>query len=499
VLGAGSLPAGTSTEPAEDARAVSDDVRGLVNSIVADNAQASTIDASTTSAFTVGWHARASLGVSVQVAFATSTGTASTLSNCLAGAQGTSGDRCVIAISVAVGGTAHALVSPGSGVSTNTCAQAGAALAGPSAAIAVATDGNAQALAKRGSDSAGCASTPTPDASSGATGAAIGVSFTTTGSAASSATSGNSGTSKENGASGSGNEADAATGRSGDAIGVAIAKLGAIALVRSGNSGSALATCAGCTLTSLPTGGTAIATSVSGDTGSSYSLAIAGLVATVTAQSGDTGAATSLTGIDSVTAPASGTGVAAIGRSGQTGDVVAVAVSLDSSVSVNTHSGDTGGVVNTALEGDVCASPALDAVITCTADPSATTPVASDVQSSAPGKSIITVGNVHHETLVPALPGTSSVSTPSGTTSSTASSAVAADATLARTLGPTYQPMTDAAHLQRRHVLSAAARQRNEMALLAPMVFGSGLMVLSFVLVAAAVVRRRKARHMRRS
>jgi hypothetical protein len=470
-------------------------VRGLVGSLVAANQSATTLDSVTTASFTQGWSAHGA--VSTQISFATTSPVAS-LGECLRLAQGPSGDRCVIAISVSVGGTAHAAVSPGSGVPTAGCAAGSPALAGASAAVAIAADGDALAAAKRGDDASGCDTSPAVAPSSGATGAAVGVALTASGSAASTATSGNSGRATAHGANNGGIQADADTGRTGDAIGVAIAKIGAIAVVRSGNSGTALAICVGCTISTLPSGGSAIATATSGATGSSYALAVAGLSATVNTQSGNTGDATSLIGIDPAAAPTAGTGVAAIGRSGTTGDVVAVAVSVDSSVTITTQSGLSGGVVSTALEGAVCASPAADAVITCAAppsdDPAAPPAPQSTVGASGPGHAVITVGTTTHQQDFPALPGTSSVTdTPNSSTDPVVSVGAAAVF-----IGPKYHALRDAAHVEQRSIAAkkAAARQT---ATFAPLVFGSGLIVLAFVLMIAAVTRRRKARRMRRS
>jgi len=517
--------------PSENPAALTTDVSQLVSTLVEANVDATHIDPIATSALTVGWRAPPT-HVSAQVAFAVTGSSAGSLGECLSAARGTANARCVIAISVSLGGSAHASVSPATGDETG-CA-GGSSLAGPAVGIAVSANGNASSLAKRGNDAAGCASdqTSTPGATStpasttaastaasiaastggappavttaapdshavsGATGAAVGIALADTGAAASSASSGGSGLVAGDGATGNGaggqsGAADADSGRTGDAIGVAIGKIGAIAIVRSGDSGAATSTCVGCVMTAVPAGGTAVATATSGDTGSSYALAIAGLIATVNAQSGNTGDATSLTGVDTSATPGAGGGAIAIGRSGQTGDVTAIAVSADSSATITTQSGVSGGVVSVSLQGALCASPSATAVITCSVPPDQSGAPSVTVDNSKPGLLIIRAGAVGRETLIPAFPGTST------TIPASAADPIVDTDVRAPVAGPRYQPVTDTTPLSKRAATAEAARNKT-MAALAPMVFGSGLMVLALVLLVAGFVRRRKVRYLKR-
>jgi hypothetical protein len=156
------------------------------------------------------------------------------------------------------------------------------------------------------------------------------------------------------GGAGSDASASANTGSTGDAIGIAFAKLSATAQARSGNSGRAATVCNGCSGATTPGGNDAVALSASGDTGLSFSLAVAGLQATVDSSSGDSGDSVGFvmdgsgSGVaDGGTAGSTG-GVYVAGRSGNTGDTVVVALGMTSWVNVLGYTGQSGPVLSTA-------------------------------------------------------------------------------------------------------------------------------------------------------
>ncbi len=141
-----------------------------------------------------------------------------------------------------------------------------------------------------------------------------------------------------------------------------------------------------------------------------------------------------------------------------------------------------------------CQSPTDDAPTPGASTPPASGPTTT-VDQSQPGKSIITIGQTSRVTAFPAQPGSSSTTA----TSSTASNdPIVAEGASAVFVGPKYQPAVKTTHVVKRPVLASSA-QPNNSAALAPLVFGSGLIVLAFVLMIAGVVRRRKVRRMRRS
>jgi hypothetical protein len=301
--------------------------------------------------------------------------------NCWASDTSAPGDAaCTIAIAIAFRGEAHArvAVAPGSASTSAAIAPCGSALAGGAVAAAIAESGDAHALASMGS-APSCAAA-VPDAmhpasvysASGATGNALGVSIAGSGVAASTAASGNSGPVNALGAADtSGSNASADTGATGDAIGIALAKLSATTQVQSGNSGRADTVCTGCSGASTPNGGDAVAVAASGDTGLSFSLAVAGLQASVQSNSGDSGDSVgfvmdgnSSTNASAPThnAPSSGTpGTALVaGRSGQTGDTIVVAIGITSWVDVLGYTGHSGPVVSSATWGESGCATALE-------------------------------------------------------------------------------------------------------------------------------------------
>ncbi|MGH3627005.1 MAG: hypothetical protein ACRDRL_06135 [Sciscionella sp.] len=198
---------------------------------------------------------------------------------------------------------------------------------------------------------------------SGDTGDVLGVALAGDGTAVSSAVSGDSGAVLA-GRDG-GRLSAPITGNTGPAVGIAIARHAATALVHSGSSGTADAICTNCGGAAAPAGGTAIAIAASGDTGISYSLAIAGVTASVRSESGDSGSSIAWTIEGSartrLTAGNTGSGqtvggrgpgsVIVAGRSGKTGDTVVVAVGLDSWIDLWTYTGRSGPVVSTATWG----------------------------------------------------------------------------------------------------------------------------------------------------
>jgi hypothetical protein len=133
-----------------------------------------------------------------------------------------------------------------------------------------------------------------------------------------------------------------------------MAKLSATAQVRSGNSGRAATVCTGCSGASTPDGSDAVAIAASGDTGLSFSLAVAGLQASVNSSSGDSGDSVGFVmdgnGTGSSNGGTSGsTGpVYVAGRSGNTGDTVVVALGVTSWVDVLGYTGTSGPVLSTA-------------------------------------------------------------------------------------------------------------------------------------------------------
>jgi hypothetical protein len=285
--------------------------------------------------------------------------------------QGPAGREIVA--SIALGGTAHAaLPQPAAG----TCS-AGSGQPGAASSVAIAVHGDAQATVhiptstdcpsstQTAQPLAGASTAASRAAGSGATGNALSVALTAHGPASARATSGDSGQVSTGGASGTGaNDTELArSGITGAAVGVAIAKLGATSIVRSGDSGKATAICSGC---GSGQGGASYTNSISGSTGLSFVLAIAGRQAFVQSQSGDSGEAISWvvdrTGEPAITSsPATGTSgavrtnhggqVVVSGQSGQTGNVIVVAVGPDSSVQVWSDSGHSGPVHSIATWG----------------------------------------------------------------------------------------------------------------------------------------------------
>jgi hypothetical protein len=270
---------------------------------------------------------------------------------------------CTIAIAITFRGDAHASI-----VTSDTTSGVGApcgSLAGGVISEAIAERGDAHAIAVMGS-SPTCAPQvpdamhaavlgPTATAASGATGNALGVSIAGNGDADTTATSGNSGPVTAIGGNGTDASATANTGSTGDAIGIAMAKLSATAQVRSGNSGRAATVCTGCSGATTPNGDDAVAISASGNTGLSFSLAVAGLQATVNSSSGDSGDSVGfvMDGNGSGSSGGSGTSgspgsVYVAGRSGNTGDTVVVALGMSSWVNVLGYTGQSGPVLSTA-------------------------------------------------------------------------------------------------------------------------------------------------------
>ena len=288
------------------------------------------------------------------------------------------GASCTIAIAISFIGHAHASVvlAAGATASTAGAVPCGSALAGGATSTAIAAKGDAHALAAMGTSPA-CAA-PLPDAmhasvvpsatsASGPTGNALGVAVAGDGDASSTSASGNSGPVIANGGpAGSDSSATATSGATGDAVGIALAKLAATAQVHSGNSGRAATVCAGCSGATTPHGGDAVAVAASGDTGLSFSLAVAGLQASVQSNSGDSGDSVGLvmdgssgsgTGSAGQTGDNGGTngdpGSAYVaGRSGNTGDTVVVAIGMTSWVDVLGYTGHSGPVLSTATWGD---------------------------------------------------------------------------------------------------------------------------------------------------
>jgi hypothetical protein len=285
------------------------------------------------------------------------------------------GTWCTIAIAISFSGSAHAgvvVATNPTAVSTVPAVECGAALAGGSTAAAIATYGDAHATAVMGGSPA-CAA-PVPDlmhpaapsatSASGATGNALGVAIAGSGVANAMSASGNSGPVIAEGGDASGaSTTTATTGDTGDAIGIALAKLSAVTQVHSGNSGRAATVCAGCSGATTPNGGDAIAIAASGNTGLSFSLAVAGLQASVNSSSGNSGDSVGIVmdgaipGVDGRTdATGATTGspgqVVVSGRSGNTGDTVVVAIGITSWVDVLGYTGTSGPVASTATWGD---------------------------------------------------------------------------------------------------------------------------------------------------
>ncbi len=273
--------------------------------------------------------------------------------------------RCSIAVALAVRGTARAAIS-----AVDAAPQAipcNATTAGASTAISMAVRGSARALARSGRPF--CSPKGVSDqtaattlASSGSTGASLGVAATAAGTADSRSISGNSGRVQAKSDSPSGDVKDsstATTGSTGDAVGIAIGKHGASAQVQSGNSGEADALCTGCAAALVQNSGSVVATASSGSTGTSYSLAVAGQHAIVHAASGDSGRSLAWsfdgTGRASPAHSAShsasqggGGRVLVVGRSGNTGSTVIVGIDVSSQVDVWSTTGHSGFVLSQA-------------------------------------------------------------------------------------------------------------------------------------------------------
>lgn len=293
------------------------------------------------------------------------------------------GPWCTIAIAVSMGGTAHAgVLSPVSSAVPAGPAACSPGLAGGSAAVAIAAGGDARALSRMGAvpactttpvigSGAGAAlapaavtvvtsTTPAPPSApsrTGSTGNALGLALSAHGASTSTTWSGNSGRIRagSTAAAAGGSTAGADTGSTGDAVGIAIARDGSSTLVHSGNSGEAAAVCTNCSGATTPNGGNAIAVSSSGDTGLSFSLAVAGLVASVRSESGDSGNSIAVA-MDGVEPGSGSTGNSSdralvAGRSGKTGDTVVVAIGLTTWIDMWTWTGRSGPVVSLATWG----------------------------------------------------------------------------------------------------------------------------------------------------
>ncbi|HEV7193686.1 MAG TPA: hypothetical protein VGN35_10815 [Jatrophihabitantaceae bacterium] len=351
---------------------------------------------------------------------------------------------CTLAIAVSLGGHAHAVVASPIGAASTSCT---AGEVGRPTAVAIGLQGPASALSRMGSGGGVCpgdtgaGGTADPvKATSGNTGSALAIGVAELGPSGANATSGDSGQVRAiTDGSGTGllaSSATATTGDTGDAVGIAIGKTAASALVHSGASGRAAALCTHCSLA----GGNTIAEATTGRTGGSYSLAVAGKESYSNAVSGDSGDAASwavhgtaetfLTGQDSRATPDSvvTTGdpqtVYVAGRSGDTGNVVATATDLLTWVSVLTQSGNAGPVVSTAeWNADGCTLIFATFTMQCTAN-ALPEPVAGSgsqmapnpVVSPAPGAIVLQRGTETTPVSAPGAAGQSreGVSTTSG-------------------------------------------------------------------------------------
>ena len=306
------------------------------------------------------------------------------------------GTSCTIAIAIAFIGHAHAsvVVAAGGPAAPTPTVPCGSALAGGATSASIAAKGDAHALASMGTqptciapipDAMHAGITPSATSASGATGNGLGVAVAADGDASSTTASGNSGPVIANGGPASGDSSAAAsTGATGDAIGIALAKLSATTQVHSGNSGKAGTVCAGCSGATTPNGGNAVAVAASGNTGLSFSLAVAGLQAAVQSNSGDSGDSIGLvmdgpgvsgTGAAGQTGANGGTngdpGTAYVaGRSGNTGDTVVVAIGMTTWVDVLGYTGRSGPVLSTATWGDSGCTFAVDSLTTMCPSPS---------------------------------------------------------------------------------------------------------------------------------
>jgi hypothetical protein len=214
----------------------------------------------------------------------------------------------------------------------------------------------------------------------------------------------------------------AASGATGDAVGISIGERGASALVRSGSSGRAAAVCTHC---SLP-GGDTVANAQSGHTGNSYSVAVAGQDSFANASSGNSGdtAAWAVHGTGALFVTGHGTKsspnnvvqsgdhgrVYVTGQSGDTGDVVATATDLLTWVSVITQSGNAGFVVSTARwDAGGCTLVFATFTVDCSQSlprepvSASGTQIAPDPVVSAPEQAAIIVRSSPPTTIAPAL------------------------------------------------------------------------------------------------
>ncbi|MGI8677774.1 MAG: hypothetical protein ACR2LX_03625 [Jatrophihabitans sp.] len=255
--------------------------------------------------------------------------------------QCSAADSCTAAVSVSVGGSARASILP----IPRCTSRAGNVLA-----VAVAVDAAARASARQGVADT-CAVTTAGgaglEAGAGSSGSVVGVSLAQAGSARTDAVSGALGdTTIRIGGTQPTSPISARSGTSGDAASVAIGRDAATASARSGHSGDASAVCDRCAAAH-----DGMARSVTGNTGLTYSLAGAGRDAIAAARSGDSGSAAALAlGPDARSSlQASYSSARVQGRSGDTGNVIAVAVDRSTWVHVYTDSGATGIVTSRTL------------------------------------------------------------------------------------------------------------------------------------------------------
>jgi len=483
-----------------DAPALEVDVHTLIGQLLSANTQSTALGAAVLDAMGSAWTPGANSdahGVAVEVSFEAG-GTPSGASGpadaswCGSVTGLDAAQWCAVAISISFGATAHASVVGGPSAATPTaptsttsalCSRPFGGLAGGATAIAISTGGLAQATAQRGSSESGtCA--PISTASSGVTGNALSLALTEGGIAASVATSGDSGAVEATAPAGSG--AAATSGATGDAVGIAIADLGAVSVVQSGNSGTASADCAGCNVAVSPLGGDAVAIAISGHTGTSYSLAVAGLQATVHALSGNSGNAVAVStggpagagaGAGTLVAGAPGGGLV-VGQSGDTGNTVAIAVGPSTWVAVTTKSGNAGSVTSTVSRTQPSASPttgASAAPVAPPAGPAVTTPDLSVGPSSIGVVSVVFGAQAGS----PEQTSTSSIADP-------ATSPVQPAGNASNVLND--PPLAPASFAVGSHG-TAIAR------LIAPVLVGAGFIVLGLILPLAVLIAHRRKRH----
>jgi hypothetical protein len=484
------LPAAVFDANTADAPALEGNVSQLVTALLGANSQSDALGPSAGSLITSKWAPGQSPDAPVSVEVSFEAGASSSVTSGDTWCQDVTGIHgaqwCAIAVSISLGGNSHASVVPGSLTSSPDSSPASCSFAdltgysGGAASIAIADGAIASSSAARGSAGVGSCPSTSP-VTTGRTGNALSIALTESGIGGASATSGDSGATTNDDATGSG--ASAASGATGDAVGVAIAKLGAVSVVQSGNSGTASATCTGCNVALSQTGGNAIAIALSGTTGISYSLAVAGLQAAVHSTSGDSGNALAVSTGGAATAngtTGAGTNVnnapgggLVVGQSGKTGNTVAVAVGPTTWVTVSTKSGNGGSVTSV-----------VKAPSTPTPTPSATTtaPGGSGTGAQPPA------GSDQGVTVGPSTPGDVAVEFGQSTNSPSAAGVIDAIAksNAARTAGSGVA----------KHPMKAVSDNSNlELPkLLGPILTGVGFIVLGLLLPIAVVVSYRRRR-----